>query len=815
MKKTAITCLAAVPVIIVGIFIHAAFIHGNPGFKLDKTQAGLLISGIFLDVNDVREGDTILAVYGLSHHEIMGYGLGLFKKGDDQDMTVLRDGKTIRMPLKTSDYSILSLCGRIWPVLILIAVFIILGTIALHRAPPGPAPTLFFLMLCSLSVSLSATIPSAMGLLTPTVFSAAFLLQAVSNWFSFGLWAHFSLRFPEHRDMIRNRWWIPAAIYLLPAATTIIGSLAAAGTTPEFFGWVQRLRNLYLPLIIFGVFIKHAIDFIKTKDTQGRNRIKLPLIAYWLTFAPYMFFYLIPNLIWDAPLISFRVVVFAFFFLPLAYLLAILKYRLFNVDQIISRTMAYFTVIIGLSVIYSLFLAVLKKWFFGEQVLSKELFLLFLIFVNILFHPLILRLDRLIRKFFFREQSISAKLMHRFSNRISATLNLKDLVHLVVNELPPAIHLQSAAIMTLEESRSRLFPDHLRFGTTPWLDSRIVHRFNTGNADFFSSRQDTDDPILSDELKEIRQNKFSLVLPLKGSHGLSALLFLGDKQSGRPFNEEDIHLLASFANQAGTALENAIHHETLAKSKKQLEEMFDQKVRSEKMAAIGEMTSLLAHELKNPLGIIHSSAQYLAEKEQPKEITKEMLHYILSEVDHLNLSINSILKLARQKTPEFIKIDFKQQTERLVEQWLRSKTHKPFVEIFLDVAPLPEVYADFSQISQVLLNLIRNSEEMMPHQGSIRIHVTHRENTIHIQVHDNGPGIPEDHLDKVFNNFFTTKETGLGLGLAASRQIIQAHNGTIGIDNHPDGGAIATVCIPAAPLATVREPKLQQAFQFI
>ena len=400
MKKFVLSSLTAVPIVIVAVFIHAAFIHGNPGFRLDKTQAGLLISGIFLPVNDVKVGDIIVAAQGLSHHEIMGSCLGLFKKKDSRGMIVLRGDEQILLEYKTTPFTVLSLFELIWPTILLIGIFLILGAIALHRAPPGKSPLLFFLMLTSLSVSLCATIPSAIGLLSLKIFSAAFILQAVSNWISFGLWAHFALCFPENRDLIRHRWWIPAGIYLLPAVTTMFGSLVAAGLTPEFFGWVQRLRNLYLPLIILGVFIKHLTDFIKTYDPQTKNQIKLPLIAYWLTFAPYLFFYLLPNLIFDAPLISFRVVVFAFFVLPLAYLAAILKYRLFNVDQIISRTMAYFTVIIGLSIIYSLFLAVLKKWFFGEQILSKELFLLFLILVNIFFHPLILKLDQFIRRFF-------------------------------------------------------------------------------------------------------------------------------------------------------------------------------------------------------------------------------------------------------------------------------------------------------------------------------------------------------------------------------------------------------------------------------
>ncbi|MCP4720001.1 MAG: hypothetical protein GY860_11140 [Desulfobacteraceae bacterium] len=443
-----------------------------------------------------------------------------------------------------------------------------------------------------------------------------------------------------------------------------------------------------------------------------------------------------------------------------------------------------------------------------------ELFLIFLILLNIVFHPLLLRLDLLIKKLFFKHQSISAKIMHQFSNMISATLHLPNLIHTVIEKLPQAINIRSAAIMTLEKKRSRLFPEHLRFGTAPWPKSRIVKLFKNESVEYFSTYQIVNDIELEKELKEIQKTGFSLILPLRGSQSLSALLFIGPKESGEFFNEQDIHLLASFSNQAAIALENALRHETLIESKKQLEKMFDQKVQSEKMAAIGEMTSILAHELKNPLGIIHSSAQYLSEGKQSKKVTREMLHYIKTEVEHLNLSINSILKLAKQKAPKFERVDLLTQIHLLMDQWQRSCDHRAEVKTDVIITePLPPIYADFSQLSQVLLNLVRNSEEMMDNGGQIKVEVKPNNDFVQIKVIDNGPGIPDDNLDKVFQNFFTTKKQGLGLGLAVCKQIVHAHNGSISLKNRPNdqGGTIACIKLPIKPLVTIDRHYLQEA----
>ncbi len=322
IRKLILTAFFAVPILACIWFITASFIIGNTGFKTTKTQNGLLISKITKPVNSVNLKDKIISIHGLSYSEFLGFAVlrpGIRKKGT---ITVLRDSNKKYLLIKTKPFTFLTMLERIWPQLMLIVVFLTLGSIALYRAPPTPLVTLFFLMLCSLSGSLAMTIPSSLALLSPLVFSSAFLAHAAFNWISFGLWLHFALRFPYSRDMLQHKWWIPLCIYLLPALTTIGGSLYMAGLTPQFFSFVQRFRNLYLPFIIIGVFIKHAVDYKQLHTQQEKNQIKLPLIAYWLTFTPYLFFYLLPNLLIDQPLISFKIAMFAFFILPVAYFIA-------------------------------------------------------------------------------------------------------------------------------------------------------------------------------------------------------------------------------------------------------------------------------------------------------------------------------------------------------------------------------------------------------------------------------------------------------------------------------------------------------------
>ncbi|MDM8538805.1 ATP-binding protein, partial [Desulfobacterales bacterium HSG17] len=309
----------------------------------------------------------------------------------------------------------------------------------------------------------------------------------------------------------------------------------------------------------------------------------------------------------------------------------------------------------------------------------------------------------------------------------------------------------------------------------------------------------------ADIIKLMSSMECPVAFCLASSKNVMGVLLLGNKTNSKMYSREEIQIFSTLANNVSIAMENSFMYESLIESKKQLEIMFDQNVQSEKMAAIGEMTSMLAHELKNPLGIIHSSAQYLSEGKQSKAVTQEMLHYIKNEVEHLNLSINSILKLAKQKAPKFAKINLSEKIPQLLDQWQRSGDHKSDITIDMDIAqPLPAMYADFRQLAQVLLNLIRNSEQTMKKGGLIIVEIRQDNDFILIKVADQGRGIPEDILSQVFNNFFTTKKDGLGLGLAACRQIINAHNGRISLKNRQESmGAVASIQLPIKPLASM------------
>ncbi len=226
------------------------------------------------------------------------------------------------------------------------------------------------------------------------------------------------------------------------------------------------------------------IDLRNLHSPLALNQVKLSLVAYGLTFAPYLTLYLLPNLLFDQPLISFRIVLLAAMVLPLAYFIALLRYRLLGVGTFISRAIAYFFVIVGLVVIYAFLLARLKQYFWGHELFSEEMFLVFLLIVALGLSPLVNRLQRLIEHYFFRYR-LDDQLLFDLSNKLVFTLKLSELITLITGDLPRLLRISGSAVLLFDGNYSLLYPEDLRIGSAPWPRSHLVRNFQQGEAVFF------------------------------------------------------------------------------------------------------------------------------------------------------------------------------------------------------------------------------------------------------------------------------------------------------------------------------------------
>jgi PAS domain S-box-containing protein len=279
----------------------------------------------------------------------------------------------------------------------------------------------------------------------------------------------------------------------------------------------------------------------------------------------------------------------------------------------------------------------------------------------------------------------------------------------------------------------------------------------------------------------------------------------------RRFSETDQHLMVAIARQLATTIEKVRLYEETCRAYENLRRTQEQLLQSEKMSAIGQLISGVAHEINNPLTAILGYAQLL-ENEGLSARALDFVGKLFKQAQRTQRLVQNLLSFARQRKPEKKQVDIRQVLDdTLALRDFDLKLHD--IKVSCDVAPdLPAVIADAHQMEQVFLNVINNAADaMLEHtqEGTLSVKSYAQSGHVCIEFRDSGPGIREP--KKVFDPFYTTKGVGkgTGLGLSICYGIVKEHGGDIVALNSPEGGALFRILLPAcssAPVETPAEP---------
>ena len=245
--------------------------------------------------------------------------------------------------------------------------------------------------------------------------------------------------------------------------------------------------------------------------------------------------------------------------------------------------------------------------------------------------------------------------------------------------------------------------------------------------------------------------------------------------------------------------------ETLAESNRQLKLAQEEARRSERLAALGQLSAGLAHEIRNPLGVIKGSAEMLNQKLQGSApLAQELAGYISSEVNRLNALVARFLDFARPSRLQLQPVSPATLVDRALDA-VRAQYPDAKIDVERRYADdLPQIQADEQLSEQVFVNLICNAYEAMNRSGgklSVSIASASAENIagVAVEIQDSGPGVPAELREQIFNPFFTSKENGVGLGLSIVAKIVDDHRGAIRLKSQPGEGACFHVFLPAKP----------------
>ncbi len=238
--------------------------------------------------------------------------------------------------------------------------------------------------------------------------------------------------------------------------------------------------------------------------------------------------------------------------------------------------------------------------------------------------------------------------------------------------------------------------------------------------------------------------------------------------------------------------------EQLSEANQNLQKAEAAATRSARLAALGQLSAGLAHELRNPLGTMKTSAELLL-KNVPadSEVAREMAEFISSEVDRTDSLITRFLDFARPLAVRLEKADVGQVIDRSV---VEIEHHRPPLDIAIYKNYSPDVrpfLLDPELMQRVFYNLLLNGAQASPPKSSLTVKTRRIDGMVEVAIIDRGSGIDARHMENIFNPFFTTKQTGVGLGLAIVSKIVDQHGGKIAVESEAGSGTVFRVYLPA------------------
>jgi signal transduction histidine kinase len=370
------------------------------------------------------------------------------------------------------------------------------------------------------------------------------------------------------------------------------------------------------------------------------------------------------------------------------------------------------------------------------------------------------------------------------------------LLDLILTAIRDHLHCSNVAYYEIEKGRVSVVAQR----------GRVLQAENQNFAEQLISRVDADgNPIVinatgpgEDEAQAALSTlglSSAILIPITRSN-LHSVLFAARDASGMPFRGADLEMFFVLARQAVVAMENARLYEDLRNYVKRVEESQQALLRVEKMAAAGRLTASIAHEVNNPLQSVQNCLHLAGHENVPPEKRKEYFELAKKELDRLMKTMQRMLDFYRPGAAKVEQVDLLELLQHvlsLTSQQLGQKNITIQTEL---PASLPLIYAVSSQIQQIFFNLILNSLDAMSGGGELTISARAVKNGVEMIFEDNGPGIPPDRRENVFEPFFSTKEGGTGLGLTVSYNIVTAHGGTLDLIQGRGSGACFRLFLP-------------------
>ncbi len=592
---------------------------------------------------------------------------------------------------------------------------------------------------------------------------------------------HFALSLADRKDRIN--------LSILKAAYVLSLLFLASLATPLFTSfqtvyWSRAYSSFLIPLVLYSLclaFRKYRVS----ESAMERNRLRYLLsggviaVGGGITDLAGVFGIGIPPV---------GNITNAFYSVIVA--IAIIRHRLLDIQVVFNRILSFVIMALLFSAIFALFFFLvgepLQMIYLGV-VLAASLILL-------IYQPLKEKVSLFTDRLVLRGKYGYQTTLKELSTAMTTTTEKDELVRLFVDTTARCMGIAKASLaiaegraddyrvvyssgLTSEVDRMVFRPDDalvawLQRGGNPLVREEVNRELRFGN---LRPERRTELEGIADDLQ---RTKAEVSIPLRARDSLIGVLNLGAKEGNELYTGGDLEMLTVLSDEAALALENI--------------RMWEDAKRVERLRALGEMAASVAHEVRNPLAAIRSSAQLLEAEAKDSELPG----VILEEVDRLNSLVSDFLDFSRPLEPKLQPYYIVKSTEGALHLLEKQGSLENIKVTRAFSEDLPPVSVDPDQMKQVFLNLFLNAVQAMPAGGTLTVGINALNDHLEVEVRDTGCGIEQEKIDKIFEPFFTTKERGSGLGLSIVRTIVEAHRGTIRVESSLGEGTTITIRLP-------------------
>ncbi len=720
------------------------------------------------------------------------------------------------------------------PPLLTLICFLALAALAIFRGPKTQTNFLF-LTICILGSFLYFDILFAFNTQSKDM---ALRISRTDHFFIvylFPVYLHF---FHAYLNISERKWLIKAAyayafilmcftptpFYIASMQKHYFGYFAKGGVLYPFFGLASLVVTLYVLIQLY-----QAIRF-ETSNSH-KNRLKY-------LFAGFGIMGLMNGLN------VFTINGYSLYppgnlsFLPLTlFAIGLFKHDLLDMGIFIKKSLIYSLLTAFLTCLYAL-LIIVANAVFKDAHLSDSIYfpLFFFILIALVFGPLKSRVQDFVDRIFYKGKYDYQKTIKHVSRTIVSVLDDDAIAKVLTDTVVDAMLVAHCSVF-LSDSSIHHFVNFSAYAKQVSFDQPVKWGKESALVEFMKThhqpiiKRKIAKQVLSADKKEVLSDlkmlNAEIALPLLFKEQLYGFIILGEKRSGDLFTQEDMDLLETLSSQSALALENARSYKIIEDLNKDLEKKVEERtralkealsekertqeqlIRSESLAAIGQLVAGVAHELNNPLttvtSLIQATIEDIEQLDSENPIDADMiddLKFADKELDRARSIVSSLLGLSRQTQTYSEAVDINLVVKDALRILYNQYKH---CELNIDetyALDLPDIKGNFANLGQVALNIIQNAiQAVMDMNGTIFLstHFDVNARQVVFLCKDTGPGIPDVVREDIFKPFFTTKAVGkgTGLGLYICHEIIAKHGGTLKHQKSNGPGAVFEVRLPA------------------